>query len=86
MVEPIQGENGVIIPSDGYLKKVREICTRNKVRFLRVGVKRVKWITGDIPSRRSFSLPTRYKLAWDVLESNVISSVVLQIDADSFCC
>ena len=31
MVEPIQGEAGVIIPPDGYLKKVREICTKNNV-------------------------------------------------------
>ena len=34
MVEPIQGEAGVIIPPDGYLKKVREICTKNKVVFI----------------------------------------------------
>ena len=31
MVEPIQGEAGVIIPPEGYLKKVREICTENNV-------------------------------------------------------
>ena len=31
MVEPIQGEAGVIIPPDGYLRKVREICTKNNV-------------------------------------------------------
>ncbi len=31
MVEPIQGEAGVIIPPDGYLKKVRNICTDNNV-------------------------------------------------------
>jgi ornithine--oxo-acid transaminase len=31
MLEPIQGEAGVIIPPDGYLAKVREICTRHNV-------------------------------------------------------
>lgn len=31
MVEPIQGEAGVIIPPAGYLKKARQICTDNNV-------------------------------------------------------
>jgi ornithine--oxo-acid transaminase len=31
MVEPIQGEAGVIIPPTGYLHAVREICTRRNV-------------------------------------------------------
>jgi len=31
LVEPIQGEAGVIIPPAGYFKSVREICTRNNV-------------------------------------------------------
>ena len=31
LVEPIQGEAGVIIPPDGYLKAVRQICDRRNV-------------------------------------------------------
>ncbi len=31
LVEPIQGEAGVVIPPAGYLKKVREICTRHNI-------------------------------------------------------
>ncbi|MBI9091761.1 MAG: ornithine--oxo-acid transaminase [Desulfobacterium sp.] len=31
MVEPIQGEAGVIIPPKGYLKEVRQICSENNV-------------------------------------------------------
>lgn len=34
LVEPIQGEAGVIVPPAGYLKKVRELCTRNRVLFV----------------------------------------------------
>ncbi len=29
--EPIQGEAGVVVPDDGYLKGVRELCTKNNV-------------------------------------------------------
>jgi ornithine--oxo-acid transaminase len=31
LVEPVQGEAGVIIPPAGYFKSVREVCTRNNV-------------------------------------------------------
>eukprot|EP01071_Lankesteria_metandrocarpae_P009578 Lankesteria_metandrocarpae@DN5219_c1_g1_i1.p1 len=31
MVEPIQGEAGVIVPADGYLKKVSELCAEHNV-------------------------------------------------------
>ncbi|KAI8438833.1 hypothetical protein MSG28_011188 [Choristoneura fumiferana] len=34
MVEPIQGEAGVVIPDDGYLRKVRELCTRHNVLWI----------------------------------------------------
>jgi ornithine--oxo-acid transaminase len=31
LVEPIQGEAGVIVPPAGYLKRARELCTQHKV-------------------------------------------------------
>lgn len=34
MVEPIQGEAGVVVPDTGYLKKVRELCTKYNVLFI----------------------------------------------------
>ncbi|WP_426188012.1 ornithine--oxo-acid transaminase [Microbacterium sp. TWP3-1-2b2] len=34
LVEPIQGEAGVIIPPAGYLARVREICTEKNVLFI----------------------------------------------------
>ncbi|HRQ24327.1 MAG TPA: ornithine--oxo-acid transaminase [Anaerolineales bacterium] len=34
MLEPIQGEAGVIIPPAGYLKKAAEICKKNNVLFI----------------------------------------------------
>jgi len=34
MVEPIQGEAGVIVPDEGYLKSVRDLCTQYNVLFI----------------------------------------------------
>lgn len=34
MVEPIQGEAGVVVPHEGYLKGVRNLCTQYNVLFI----------------------------------------------------
>jgi len=34
MVEPIQGEAGVVVPNDGYLKGVRDLCNEYNVLFI----------------------------------------------------
>ena len=34
IVEPIQAEAGILIPPDGFLRKAREICSRNNVLFI----------------------------------------------------
>jgi len=31
LIEPVQGESGVIVPPDGYLRRVRELCTEQDV-------------------------------------------------------
>ncbi len=34
LLEPIQGEAGVYVPDDGYLKKASELCKKNNVLFI----------------------------------------------------
>ena len=34
MVEPIQGEAGVVVPDDGYLEGVRKLCNKYNVLFI----------------------------------------------------
>ena len=33
LVEPVQGEGGVVIPPEGYLRGIRDLCTSNNVLF-----------------------------------------------------
>lgn len=34
LVEPIQGEAGIIVPPEGWLKKIRDICTKHNVLLI----------------------------------------------------
>ena len=34
MVEPIQGEAGVVVPDEGYLRKTRELCDKYNVLWI----------------------------------------------------
>ncbi len=34
LVEPIQGENGIVVPPDGYLKRCADICSDNNVLLM----------------------------------------------------
>jgi ornithine--oxo-acid transaminase len=34
LVEPIQGEAGIVVPSDGYLKRVEQLCRKHNVLFI----------------------------------------------------
>merc|ERR1711879_276693 len=34
MIEPIQGEAGVVVPDEGYLKGIRDLCTKHNVLLI----------------------------------------------------
>ena len=34
LIEPIQGETGVVIPPDGYLEEVRQLCDKHNILFI----------------------------------------------------
>jgi ornithine--oxo-acid transaminase len=34
LFEPVQGEGGIVVPPEGYLRRVREICTRHNVLMM----------------------------------------------------
>jgi len=34
LVEPIQAESGILVPPEGYLKQVREVCCRHDILFI----------------------------------------------------
>ncbi|MBV8067710.1 MAG: ornithine--oxo-acid transaminase [Candidatus Eremiobacteraeota bacterium] len=48
LIEPIQGEGGVNVPPDGYLKRVRSLCTENNVLFVADEVQTGFGRTGDM--------------------------------------
>ena len=48
LLEPIQGEAGIIVPPDGYLSAVREICSRKGVLMLADEVQTGFGRTGDM--------------------------------------
>lgn len=47
LLEPIQGEAGVIVPPDGYLTAVREVCTSENVLFIADEIQSGLGRTGD---------------------------------------
>jgi len=48
IVEPILGEGGVIIPPDGFLKAVREMCTKHKVLMIADEIQTGLCRTGEV--------------------------------------
>ncbi len=48
LVEPIQAESGILVPPDGYLKRVREICDKHNILFIADEIQTGLARTGDL--------------------------------------
>ena len=48
LIEPIQGEGGVLVPPDGFLRQVRELCTERDVLFIADEIQTGLGRTGDL--------------------------------------
>lgn len=48
LVEPIQGEAGILLPPEGFLKELRKICTDNNILFIADEIQTGFCRTGDI--------------------------------------
>ena len=48
MLEPVQGEGGVVVPPEGYLRAVRQLCSERNVLFLADEIQTGFGRTGDL--------------------------------------
>ncbi|TAM62281.1 ornithine--oxo-acid transaminase [bacterium] len=48
LLEPIQGEGGVVVPPEGYLRAVRELCSEQRVLFVADEIQTGFGRTGDL--------------------------------------
>ena len=48
LIEPIQGEGGVLVPPDGFLRAVRQLCTQRNVLFIADEIQTGLGRTGDL--------------------------------------
>jgi ornithine--oxo-acid transaminase len=62
MVEPIQGEGGVIVPPPGYLKRARELCTQHNVLLIADEIQTGLGRTGKL-----------FASQWDEVRADVIT-------------
>jgi ornithine--oxo-acid transaminase len=70
LLEPIQGEAGIIIPPEGYLKKAKAICEKNQVVLIldeiQTGLGRTgrSWVSSNRESTGAPSVGIRWHALW----------------------
>nr|WP_062340096.1 ornithine--oxo-acid transaminase [Herbidospora sakaeratensis] len=82
LLEPIQGEAGVLVPPDGYLRQVRELCTERGVLMIADEIQSGLGRTGDtFACDHENVVPDMYVLG-KALGGGVVPVSALAADAD----
>ncbi len=83
LVEPIQGEGGIIVPPHGYLKKVREIYDRNNVLLILDEIQTGLGRTGKLFAEEHEGIKSDLTLVGKVLSGGVypVSAVLSNKEA-----
>jgi ornithine--oxo-acid transaminase len=82
LVEPIQGEAGVVVPPDGYLAGIREICDAHRVLFVADEVQSGLGRTGHLLATRAAGLDADVYLLGKALGGGVLPLSAVVADAD----
>jgi ornithine--oxo-acid transaminase len=82
LVEPIQGEAGVVVPPAGYLAGLREICDRRRVLFVADEVQAGLGRTGHLLATRAAGVDADVYLLGKALGGGILPLSAVVADAD----
>ncbi len=82
LVEPIQGEAGVVVPPPGYLAGIREVCDREGVLFVADEVQAGLGRTGHLLATRAAGVDADVYLLGKALGGGILPLSAVVADAD----
>ena len=82
LVEPIQGEAGVVVPPAGYLTGIREVCDRERVLFVADEVQAGLGRTGHLLATRAAGVDADVYLLGKALGGGILPLSAVVADAD----
>ncbi|MBW0118764.1 ornithine--oxo-acid transaminase [Pseudonocardia abyssalis] len=82
LIEPVQGEAGVVVPPPGYLAAVREVCTAHRVLFVADEVQSGLGRTGHVLATRAAGVDADVYLLGKALGGGIMALSAVVADRD----